>query len=71
VEGSANGAVPSKWVRAAVRTVSSDTIRGSLPHRSREEQEQIAACFLGATTWQAIVAAFELDPALLTDTADA
>lgn len=73
VEGSSGGGsgVPAKWVHASVKTVSSDTIRNSLPHRSREEQEQIAACFLGATTWQAIVADFRLDPMLLSDEPDA
>ena len=72
VEGPESGGVgvPGRWVHTAVKTVSSDTIRSSLPHRSREEQEAIAACFLGATTWQAIVKHFGLDPDLLIDPTD-
>jgi hypothetical protein len=65
VEGDDGPGVPAKWVHAAVNTVSLDSIRNSLPHRSLDEQSEIAACFLGATTWQAIVSAFGLAPTLL------
>jgi hypothetical protein len=64
VEADDGQSVPAKWIHAAVSTVSSDSIRSSLPHRSPEEQTEIAASFLGATTWQAIVAAFDLDTLL-------
>jgi hypothetical protein len=64
VEADDGTGVPANWVHAAVGTVSCDSIRSSLPHRSPEEQTEIAACFLGATTWQAIVAAFDLDTLL-------
>jgi hypothetical protein len=65
VEGEDGTGVPAKWVHASVNTISSDSLRNSLPHRSVEEQAQIASCFLGATTWQAIVSGFGLDPILL------
>jgi hypothetical protein len=70
VEADDGQSVPAKWIHAAVSTVSSDSIRSSLPHRSPEEQTEIAACFLGATTWQAIVAAFDLDTLLAGATDD-
>lgn len=60
--------VPPVWQAAAEDTVSESAIRGSLPHRSPEERAGIAACFLGATTWQKIVGAFGLDPAVLVET---
>ena len=60
-----------RWRDAASETRSREAIRGSLPHRSPEEQTAIVEGFLGVTTWQAIVAAFALDPAVLADTVDA
>jgi hypothetical protein len=59
-EGGRSNGVPPKWVHAAVKTISGDTLRSSLPHRSPDEQAQIVECFLGATTWQAIIAEFDL-----------
>lgn len=53
--------------QAARATRSDEAIRGSLPHRSPDEQAGIAAGFLGVTTWQAIVAAFGLDPEVLSE----
>lgn len=64
------GMVPRVWVDAASDTTSEAAIHASLPHRSPEERAGIAARFLGVTTWQAVVAAFHLDPAVLVETAD-
>lgn len=66
-----NGAVPQPWVDAADDTVCETSIRSSLPHRSSEERAGIAAAFVGVTTWQAVVAAFDLDPSVLVTTVEA
>jgi Protein of unknown function (DUF429) len=67
VEAEPNGGtrVPRHWRDAADATRSDAAVGGSLPHRSPEERAGIVECFLGVTTWQAIVAAFGLDPTLL------
>lgn len=61
-----HGQVPAPWVEAAGATVSGDALTGSLPHRTKAEQADIAAAFVGITTWQAVVAEFGIDPAVLT-----
>ena len=61
VEGNdASGGVPAVWREAVALTVSSDTLTGSLPHRGYEERQALAACFLGATTWQSMCHAFNI-----------
>ncbi len=60
--------VPPTWLEAARATRSDEAIRGSLPHRSPEEQAGIVEAFLGVTTWQAIVEAFKLDTSVLVET---
>ena len=62
--------VPGVWREAAEATRSDSAIAGSLPHRSPEEQAAIVSGFLGVTTWQAVVARFKLDPAVLLETTD-
>jgi hypothetical protein len=57
--------VPERWIQAAAETLSDDVVKGSLPHRSTEEQASIAAAFIGITTWQAIVAEFGIDPGVI------
>lgn len=59
--------VPDRWIQAAAATVSDNAVKGSLPHRSMEEQSSIAAAFVGITTWQAIVAEFGIDAGVLTN----
>lgn len=53
--------VPGEWAQAAASTIGTDALEASLPHRSDAERRAIASCFLGATTWQAVRAEFELD----------
>jgi hypothetical protein len=52
--------VPERWREAVATTVSPTAIKDSLPHRGPEEQSAIAACFLGATTWQALCRRFNI-----------
>jgi hypothetical protein len=52
--------VPEVWQKAVESTVSEDALSGSLPHRSDDVQRQMAECFLGAVTWQAICREFSL-----------
>jgi hypothetical protein len=54
--------VPPLWIEAARRTASEEEVLNtSLPHRTKEEQREIASCFLGATTWQAVCNELDLD----------
>jgi hypothetical protein len=73
VEGEdASEEVPAKWFSFARETVSPAAIAASLPHRGPEEQKQIAAAFIGVTTWQRVCREFAelgLDYAALPDTA--
>jgi hypothetical protein len=62
--------VPTQWTQAAAATLSGDAVKDSLPHRSGEDQASIAAAMVGITTWQAIVAAIGIDPAVLTKAGD-
>ncbi len=58
-------AVPPNWQKAVTETVSASVLEASLPHRTPEERSAIANVFLGATTWQAVCAALEIDFASL------
>jgi hypothetical protein len=62
--------VPSLWQSAADTTLSREAIDGSLPHRGAAEQREIAGAFVGVTTWQMIVEAFQLPPGTLLDRAE-
>lgn len=55
--------VPASWQDAVTATRSATAIAGSLPHRGPDEQAAIERCFLGAVTWQRVVARFGLDEA--------
>jgi hypothetical protein len=59
--------VPASWREAARATTSPAAIAASLPHRSSAEQRAIADCFVGITTWQAIVKEFGLSDEVLPD----
>lgn len=52
VEGAADGSVPQVWLDTCASTLDPEILRRSLPHRSPEEREVIAAGFLGVVTWQ-------------------
>jgi hypothetical protein len=66
VEGEpSTGAVPELWMRAAQEAVSSTALSSSFPHRSAEERAEIVSCFLGVTTWQRVVQAFQLPQSTL------
>lgn len=59
VEGQGkSGDVPPDWLTYAKELVSPDVIKKSLPHRGPEEQAQIAAAFVGVTTWQKVCQEF-------------
>ena len=60
--------VPTLWQAEAKETVEDETVRGSLPHRGPEEQQKIADCFIGVTTWQRVCAEFGLDWSKLPNT---
>jgi hypothetical protein len=56
-----DSAEPSAAWRAAVdATISEEMLKGSLPHRTPEEREQIAGALLGVTTWQAVCDEFQI-----------
>jgi hypothetical protein len=42
------------WKNAASQTISPETLKKSLPHRSDSERAQIADAFLGITTWRKV-----------------
>ena len=66
VEGeSATGDVPELWIRAAQEAVSPAVVASSFPHRSAQETAEIVSCFLGVTTWQRVVHAFQLPDSTL------
>ncbi|MEZ5285576.1 MAG: hypothetical protein R2712_12390 [Vicinamibacterales bacterium] len=69
VEGRGQDAsdVPEAWAQAARDTLSAAAIEGSFPHRSQAEREGIIGGFLGATTWQAVCAQFDIDYTSLPD----
>jgi hypothetical protein len=53
--------VPIRWIEASNETISEKVLGGSLPHRNREEISEMAKCFLGVTTWQAVCKEFGID----------
>lgn len=60
VEGDADGVVPNQWRNACAEAVTADALERSLPHRSSDERAEIAASFLGATTWNHVTDALGL-----------
>lgn len=73
VEGAGGPAaveVPPQWVHASLSTISTAAIADSLPHRGPAEQLEIARCFLGVTTWQAVCRTFDIDWVKLPHTAE-
>lgn len=63
------GQVPAKWQQFAKDTISRNAVSLSLPHRSSEEQDAIASCFAGVTTWQRLCHEFKIDYGSLPDEA--
>lgn len=61
VEDQDGGGVPRKWRDACDETIAADALERSLPHRTQDEREQIAASFLGATTWNRVCDALGLE----------
>lgn len=57
----ADGSVPESWQIASQECLNSDVLSSSFPHRSSEETDAIANCFLGVTTWQRVCNQFEID----------
>jgi hypothetical protein len=53
-------APPRSWLDAVDLTVSGDALKGSLPHRTPEEQKMIGDALLGVATWQAVCVEFNL-----------
>jgi hypothetical protein len=60
-DGGADAVTPSAhWANQANEQVLLQTLTDSLPHRSVEEGKEIAAGFLGVTTWQRVCAEFDV-----------
>ena len=59
--------LPQLWRDACKDTLSDSAVTGSFPHRSSDETNEIRRCFLGATTWQRVCAAFGLSFQALPD----
>jgi len=57
--------VPALWKQALDASLSTQTLNSSFPHRSQTEVMGIAACLVGVTTWQRVVARFGLPPEVL------
>jgi hypothetical protein len=53
--------VSPHWTNQATQQILAQTLTDSLPHRSVDERNQIAAGFLGVTTWQRLCAAFSIE----------
>jgi len=60
VEGD-SAALPEQWQTVAQDSLGEVALSGSFPHRSPEEVEEIASCFLGACTWRRVCEAFGID----------
>lgn len=53
--------VPLRWQAFASDTISRPVVVSSLPHRGQDEQQGIASCFIGVTTWQSVCMEFGID----------
>lgn len=58
--GPAATKVPTQWFDFTKQTISDQALEDSLPHRSKQEREEIAATLIGVTTWQAVCATLEI-----------
>lgn len=59
--GGAEAVTPTDhWLAQGDRQVLPQTLTHSLPHRSVEEQKEIAGGFLGVTTWQKVCEEFDI-----------
>jgi hypothetical protein len=54
-------AVPKQWARASDNQLCPDLLDPSLPHRTDEERQAIAAGVLGVATWQRVCHEFSID----------
>jgi hypothetical protein len=59
--------VPASWREFAINTTSTATIASSLPHRGPSEQNEIASCFAGVTTWQRLCKEYNIEHRSLPD----
>jgi hypothetical protein len=59
--------VPTKWREFAKHTISPEALASSLPHRGPLEQNEIASCFVGVTTWGRVCREFGIDATCLPD----
>ena len=66
VEG-VDGKLSEHWINEIKLAASDDAIRSSLPHRGPEEQDAIASCYLGGTTWHNILQEFDIPEYVLID----
>jgi hypothetical protein len=66
VEGESGGEeAPANWREFAKHTISPEALATSLPHRGPSEQNEIASCFAGVTTWSRVCREFEIDATCL------
>jgi hypothetical protein len=61
--------VPAKWREFAKNTISPQALASSLPHRGPSEQNEIASCFAGVTTWSRVCREFGIEASCLPDEA--
>jgi len=61
--------MPAKWIDFAKNTTSPETLASSLPHRGSSEQNEIASCFAGVTTWGRVCRELGIDAKCLPDEA--
>jgi hypothetical protein len=54
------GCLPHIWAAACGELTSATALTGSFPHRSSEEIQSIAKCFIGVTTWRDVCAEFSI-----------
>jgi hypothetical protein len=59
--------VPMIWQESALQTTSDEAVGRSLPHRGPDEQNEIAKCFAGVTTWERVCREFGIDLKILPD----
>ena len=71
VEGKAGEEVPGIWREFAKEMTGAEAIASSLPHRGPSEQNEIASCFKGVTTWQRVCREFAINWSELPDEAPA
>ena len=60
IGGAEGEEVPQHWRTVCSETTKAETVAGSLPHRSINERDQIAASYIGVTTWQRLCAEFHI-----------